>query len=78
MSIAKWVGHKSEPFAGVDFTGGTVEAIKLDANRTPKLLLRLRRNGVEAEMALTLPEAEDFIDAVLDVRRWVREEATHG
>lgn len=74
MSVVKWIGHRGEPFAAVDFTGGTVEAIQLTANGTPKLLLRLRRNGVAAEMALSLAEAEDFLDEVRDVRRWIRGE----
>lgn len=71
--LIRWLGRHREEVAIVDATGGTIEAIKLTDNNVPKVLLRLARNGVSVEMALTLKEAEDFHEEYDETVIWVRE-----
>lgn len=72
----KFTGRRRDEIAMVDTTGGTIEAIKLEDNRVPKVLLRLVKNGVAVEMALPVLHALDFRDEFAEALKWAQEDGS--
>lgn len=68
----KFTGRRRDEIAMVDTTGGTIEAIKLEDNRVPKVLLRLVKNGVAVEMALPVRQGLDFHDELAEALIWAQ------
>lgn len=54
-----------------DLTGGSIGCIRFTDSGTPKVQLRLHREGVSMEMNLTDEQAAEFAAELEDVRAWV-------
>lgn len=72
----KFAGRRRDEVAMVDTTGGTIEVIRLGDNGVRKVLLKLDRNGVHVEMALSPKAGADLVDELRDVLAWTAEEAS--